>query len=109
MADANSKKTVNIRESYSVTEHGVGVHAWGPNYDLIALGGNNIMMSSATDTMVFATHGSVCALTWFEKKKNRPRVTVGYVGEDLQPNKWYRLDNKGRFQEVKDRNNGVKI
>jgi hypothetical protein len=41
------------------------------------------------------------ALAWWDEKKKRPRLTVGYVGEDgLEAGKWYAVDEKGKLVEV---------
>ena len=44
-----------------------------------------------------AQNGAI-ALAWWDG--TRPRIAVGYVGEELKADTWYRLDDKGNFVEV---------
>jgi hypothetical protein len=38
-------------------------------------------------------------LAW-RTEAGKPRVSVGYVGDDLKPNTWYRVNERGEFIEV---------
>ena len=38
------------------------------------------------------------ALAWHDA--DRPRIAVGYVGEGLEADTWYRLSDKGEFEVV---------
>ncbi len=47
--------------------------------------------------------GGVLVLKYWDEKADRPRVKVGYVGEDgIKPEVWYSLDDKFDFSEVVD-------
>jgi hypothetical protein len=38
---------------------------------------------------------------WFDKSKNRYRLSVGYVGEDgIEPNAFYKCDETGKLIKV---------
>ena len=42
------------------------------------------------------------AVTWWDKKADRPRIAVGYVGENgIKPDTWYAADEKGKLVEPK--------
>lgn len=75
--------------------------AWGDNQALLALGRNGILVSAAPDTIARTGDNGIIALPWFDKKKNRWRLAVGYTGETLKPNTWYKIKGKGIFAETK--------
>jgi hypothetical protein len=41
------------------------------------------------------------ALMWRDKENERPRLSVGYIGENLKADTWYAVDEKGNFIETK--------
>lgn len=49
-----------------------------------------------------ADEKGVLLATWWDETADRPRVAVAYVGEDgIKAQVWYRLDQAGKFVEVK--------
>ena len=66
-------------------------------------GKNSIAIALGADTKVMAGEGGVLVLKYWDEKADRPRVKVGYVGEDgIKPEVWYSLDDKFDFSEVVD-------
>lgn len=45
-----------------------------------------------------AGEDGVLILTWWDGK--RPRVVVGYVGENVKADTWYTVNDKGKLKEV---------
>ena len=62
--------------------------------------GENAVIAITGSGMAKAAEGGVIAIQWFDEQSNRSRIAVGYVGEDLSPDTWYKVDNKGSFVEV---------
>lgn len=76
--------------------------AWGNNHALLCMGKNSIAMGAAPDTIAQVGLNGVIALVWFETKKNRWRVSVGYAGENgIKAGTWYKLNKKGEFVETR--------
>jgi hypothetical protein len=45
--------------------------------------------------------GAAISLTWWDEKAKRPRIVVGYIGENgLEPDVAYCLDKKHQFAKV---------
>jgi hypothetical protein len=50
-----------------------------------------------------AGHGGILQIVWLDKKAKRYRVFTAYVGEEgIKANTPYRLDDEGKFVEVKE-------
>ena len=65
----------------------------------LAASGDGSVIAAAADNCIAKTGpGGAIALTWHDGK--RYRITVGYVGEGLDADTWYRLDEVGRFEIV---------
>ena len=47
-----------------------------------------------------ANKNGLVSILWFDDKSKRPRLAVGYVGEDgIKADTWYRCDEKGKLVE----------
>ncbi len=67
---------------------------------LAASGKNSVVAGAGYRCRGSAGEGGVIALTWWDEKAERPRVSVAYVGENgIKPNTFYSLDDKGKFVE----------
>ena len=71
--------------------------ASGDGSRLAASGDGSLVMGSYGSRAKAAQNGAI-ALAWWDG--TRPRIAVGYVGEELKADTWYRLDDKGNFVEV---------
>lgn len=96
-----NKKLTAQRQITTTIGDGERMAAWGDNHALLAVGKGSICVSAASDTIARAGALGVIALPWFEEKKKRWRMSVGYIGETLKPDVWYKLDKNGRFVETK--------
>jgi hypothetical protein len=57
---------------------------------------NSIAMVAGIGGAVKTGPNGCLALAWHDVKNNRPRITVGHVGENgIKPDTWYRLDHDG--------------
>ena len=72
--------------------------ASGNRSRLAASGADSVITASATGCVAKTGTNGAIALTWHDGE--RYRITVGYVGEEIDADKWYRLDEVGRFEVV---------
>ena len=70
--------------------------ASGDRSRLAALGDDSLVMGAYNSRANAGPNGAI-ALAWYDG--TRPRIAVGYVGETLKADTWYRLDEKGTFVE----------
>ena len=63
---------------------------------LAASGDGSLVMGAYNGRAKAGPNGAI-ALAWYDG--TRPRIAVGYVGETLKADTWYRLDEKGTFVE----------
>ena len=71
--------------------------ASGDGSQLAASGDGSLVMGAYNSSAKAGQNGAI-ALAWHDGE--RPRIAVGYVGEDLKADTWYRIDDKGNFVEV---------
>ena len=71
--------------------------ASGYGSQLAASGDDSLVMGAYNSRAKAGPNGAI-ALAWHDG--TRPRIAVGYVGETLKADTWYRLDDKGNFMEV---------
>ncbi len=62
-----------------------------------AAAGNGSLVMGAYHSRAKAGSNGAIALAWHDG--TRPRIAVGYVGEALKADTWYRLDGEGQFLE----------
>ena len=67
-------------------------------YSRLAASGDGSLVMGAYNGRAKAGPNGAIALAWYDG--TRPRIAVGYVGETLKADTWYRLDDKGNFMEV---------
>ena len=72
--------------------------ASGDGSQLAASGDNSVVVSSGLRSRAKAGPGGCITLTWHDGQ--RYRVAVGYVGEGLAADTWYKLKDSGEFVEV---------
>jgi hypothetical protein len=73
--------------------------ASGDYSKLAASGDYSIAVSSAPNCQAKAgKNGTIVLTRWVESEK-RYRVSVGYVGENIKADTWYKLDDDGNFVE----------
>jgi hypothetical protein len=76
------------------------------NESQLAASGNASKLAASGDASVALAAGyrsaakagarGVIALTWYDEAAKRPRLTVGYVGENgIEPDVFYRVDDRG--------------
>ena len=71
------------------------------NYAQIDVSGKkSIAAAVGLESVGKAAENGCLALAWFDKKNDRPRLSVGYVGENINANTWYKVDSEGNFIEV---------
>ena len=68
--------------------------------NLAASGAKSIAIAANIQCQAKAGIDGCIALAWWDKKKERYRVTVGYVGEGLDADTWYRCDDAGKLVKV---------
>ena len=61
----------------------------------LAASGNGSLVMGAYSSRAKAGPNGAIALAWHDG--TRPRIAVGYVGEGLEADTWYRLDDNGAF------------
>jgi hypothetical protein len=62
--------------------------------------GKGVAMGLGADAVVSGKDGACLVCTWWDDAANRPRVVVGYVGEDgIKADTWYRADG-GKLVET---------
>jgi len=84
------------------TSHNSKLAASGYYSQLAASGKKSIAIAAGRYSTVSAAEDGCIALSWWDEKAQRFRLTVGYVGEgDIKPNTIYRLNAAGEFEEVK--------
>ena len=67
---------------------------------LAASGADSVAISAAPSCTAKTGERGAIALTWHDG--TRYRITVGYVGEGLEPDTWYRLDDAGQLVVVEN-------
>ena len=80
----------------------------GYGSQLASSGDDSRLASSGDDSLILGAYGATAkagkggciALAW-KTKTGKPRVSVGYVGDDLKPDTWYRVNDRGAFVEVR--------
>ena len=77
--------------------YGPQLAASGYGSQLAASGDGSLVMGAYSSRAKAGPNGAI-ALAWHDG--TRPRIAVGYVGEELKADTWYRLDDKGNFVEV---------
>ena len=71
---------------------------------LAASGKSTICVAAGVESAVSAGENGTIVLTWWNAKKARYEIEVGYIGENgLKPNTYYKLDDSHQFVEVGDR------
>ena len=83
--------------------YGSQLAASGDDSQLAASGDRSRLAASGDDSLVMGAYNSrakagpngAIALAWHDG--TRPRIAVGYVGEGLEADTWYRLDDNGAF------------
>ena len=65
------------------------------NDSRLAASGNGSLVMGAYNSRAKAGPNGAVALAWHDG--TRPRIAVGYVGEGLEADTWYRLDDNGAF------------
>ena len=68
------------------------------NYSQLAASGDGSLIMGAYGAQAKAGANGVVALAWHDGQ--RPRISVGYVGETIKADTWYQLDDMGNFVEV---------
>jgi hypothetical protein len=73
----------------------------GDSAKIEATGKNSVIATAGFNSKAKAGENGCIALAWWDEKAKRPRITVGYVGEDgVEAGKWYELDKKGKLVEA---------
>ena len=72
--------------------------ASGNDSKLAASGYHSVAMAAGRRSLAKAGSFGAIALTWNDGE--RPRISVGYVGEGLKPDTWYELNSRGEFVEA---------
>ena len=62
-------------------------------------GKNSICAAVASNSTARATEGGCIALGWVDRE-GRPRLAVGYVGENIKADTWYGVNAKGVLTEI---------
>jgi len=74
----------------------------GDDAQIEILGKRSIAAAVGYNSIGKAGEDGCLALAWLDKKNDRPRLSVGYVGENIKANIYYKVDSNGNFVEVKD-------
>ena len=74
--------------------YGSQLAASGDCSQLAASGDDSLVMGAYNSRAKAGPNGAI-ALAWHDG--TRPRIAVGYVGEGLEADTWYRLDDNGAF------------
>ena len=65
-----------------------------------AKGNNAVAAAFGLHSKAMADETGMIVVAWWDENVNRKRLTVGYVGEDVEANVWYRADNAGKLVKV---------
>ena len=82
--------------------HSANIGSSGDSAQIDVSGKRSIAAAVGYNSAGKSNEGGCLALAWQDKKNNRPRLSVGYVGENIKANTWYKLDSEGNFVEVKN-------
>ncbi len=80
--------------------YGAQIGSSGNDAQINAAGAGSVVVCAGYDAVVRAGETGAVAITWHDG--TRPRISVGYVGENLKPDTWYRLDAAGAFTEAEE-------
>jgi len=73
----------------------------GDSAKIKACGKNSTIAAAGYGTIAKVGENGCIALAWWDPKAKRPRMTVGYAGEDgIEAEKWYRADETGNLVAV---------
>ena len=73
--------------------------ASGDCSQLAASGDSSIAVASSPNCKAKAGKNGAIVLTRWVESENRYRVSVGYVGENIKADTWYKIDDQGNFVE----------
>ena len=65
-----------------------------------AKGNNAVAAAFGLHSKAMADETGMIVVAWWDEKADRKRLTVGYVGEGVEANVWYRADNAGKLVKV---------
>ena len=96
------KLVMNVAKNADSDETASGYYsnlaASGYYSKLAASGKKSIAVASGVDSQASAGEDGCIALAWWDKKAERYRMEVAYVGEDgIEPNVTYKLDDNHKF------------
>ena len=101
--DYSNAATTGYRSNAATTGECSNAATTGYRSNAATTGKNSIAVSLGNNAKVMAGDGGVLVLKYWDKKANRPRVKVGYVGEDgIKKDVWYGLDENFQFAESGD-------
>ena len=72
----------------------------------LAASGENSLLLGSYNARVQAGNGGAFVIAWWDGKANRPRIAVGYVGEEcpgvgiIKAGTWYRVNDSGQIVEA---------
>jgi hypothetical protein len=72
----------------------------GDSSSAASSGAKTISMVAGLAGQAKAGADGCIALAWMDKKADRPRIAVGYVGEGIDADTWYRCDETGQLVQV---------
>ncbi len=95
-------KIVNVLMNKDAATTGEYAHAATTGYSAHAAttGKSAIAVALGKGSMVKAGENGCVVIRW--QDTDRPRISVGYVGEDIKANTWYKVDGSGHLVEVQD-------
>jgi hypothetical protein len=60
-------------------------------------GGNAVAAAFGLESKAMADKTGMIVVAWWDRAFARKRLSVGYVGEGIEPNVWYRADDAGKL------------
>ena len=95
-------KIVNVLMNKDAATTSYAAHAatTGEHAHAATTGESAIAVALGKGSMVKAGENGCVVIRW--QDTDRPRISVGYVGEDIKANTWYKVDGSGHLVEVQE-------
>jgi hypothetical protein len=98
--DQSASSATGDRSASSATGDRSASSATGYQSASSATGDNAVAAAFGLESKAKAGVTGILILAWWDAKADRKRMSVGYVGENIEADKWYRVDESGQFVEA---------
>ena len=89
-----------MNKDAATTSYAAHAATTGESAHAATTGESAIAVALGKGSMVKAGENGCVVIRW--QDTDRPRISVGYVGEDIKANTWYKVDGSGHLVEVQE-------